>query len=112
MLRTMGRVMSVKTRQQRLAKALRAEDLPAFLITNLPDVRWTTGFTGSNAAVAVVVTARSVRMRLFTDGRYTTQAKEEVQGAAVTIAQKAASTEAIEWLEKAGVARCGFDAST
>jgi Xaa-Pro aminopeptidase len=81
-----------------------AEHIEALLVTHLPDVRWLCGFTGSNAAVAV--TARGAA--LFTDGRYTTQAREETQGARVVIAKKSALMEACAWLDKAA-RRAWFD---
>ena len=49
-------------------------DLTAVLVTNLPDVRYLTGFTGSNGA-ALVGSAIEVFM---TDGRYTERARREV----------------------------------
>jgi Xaa-Pro aminopeptidase len=63
-----------------------AQGMEALLVTHLPDVRWLCGFTGSNAALAV--TAK--KAALFTDGRYTTQAREETRGARVVIAKKSA----------------------
>ena len=48
---------------------------------------------------------------LFTDGRYTAQAKAEAVGTRVVIAAKPAVVAACEWLEAAGVRRCGFDES-
>ncbi len=68
--------------------------LPGLLVTHLPDVRYLCGFTGSNAAVAM--TRRAVR--LFTDGRYTTQAAEEVSGAKVEIVSSSPAIAAVQWL--------------
>jgi Xaa-Pro aminopeptidase len=51
----------------------------AILITHLPNVRYLTGFTGSNGAV--LVTPRE--MTLFTDPRYTLQAGREYAGPVV-----------------------------
>jgi len=76
------------------------------LVTHLPDVRYLSGFTGSNAAL-VLAGGRAV---LFTDGRYTAQAKQEARGLRVVIAKKAAAIAASEWLAAAKVRRCGFDA--
>jgi len=70
--------------------------IKALLVTHLPDVRWLCGFTGSNAALAV--TAKNAT--LFTDGRYTAQAKEETRGARVAIAKKSALKEACALLEE------------
>lgn len=64
--------------------------IEALLVTHLPDVRWLCGFTGSNAALAV--TPRQAV--LFTDGRYTAQAREESRGARVVIAKQSALKEA------------------
>ncbi|HEX4308677.1 MAG TPA: aminopeptidase P family protein [Acidobacteriaceae bacterium] len=70
-------------------RAMADERIGALLVTHLPDVRWLCGFTGSNAAVAVT----PEQAVLFTDGRYTTQARQETQGARVVIAKKSALRE-------------------
>ncbi len=81
---------------------------PALLVTNLPDVRYLTGFTGSNAALVVLAGSRK-SARLFTDGRYTAQAQQQVQGATVRIAPKSALAEACAYAAESGAATCGFD---
>jgi Xaa-Pro aminopeptidase len=53
--------------------------LGALLVTNMTNVRWLTGFTGSSA-VAVV---RPDRLVLVTDGRYAARAEAELAAAAV-----------------------------
>jgi Xaa-Pro aminopeptidase len=68
--------------------------LPALLVTHLPDVRYLSGFTGSSAALAI--TRRAAR--LFTDGRYITQAAEEVKAAKVQIVSSSPSVNAVQWL--------------
>lgn len=92
-------------RRRRVARAVAAEGLPALLVTHLPDIRYLTGFTGSSGVVALV----GQRATLFTDGRYATQAKTEVRGAAVTIVDKPALQVACEWIKEGGATRCGFD---
>ena len=87
--------------------AVKTAGVEALLVTHLPDVRYLSGFTGSNA-VLVMFGARSV---LFTDGRYTLQAKSEVQGSRVVIAKVPALLAACQWMKTAGVRRCGFDAA-
>lgn len=79
--------------------------MDALLITHLPDVRWLCGFRGSNAALALA----GGRAVLFTDGRYTAQAKAEAAGVKVVIEAKSAASAACGWLVSAGVKRCGFD---
>ncbi len=79
---------------------------PAILVTHLPDVRYLSGFTGSSAAVAI--TRRSAR--LFTDGRYRTQAAEEVEAARVEIVSNSPAVSAVEWLAaEPSVLLAGFD---
>jgi Xaa-Pro aminopeptidase len=53
--------------------------LDAVLVTNLTNVRWLTGFTGSSA-VAAVLPDRTV---LVTDGRYAARAEAELRAAGV-----------------------------
>jgi Xaa-Pro aminopeptidase len=79
----------------------------ALLVTHGPDVRWLTGFTGSSGAVALAKGA----VTLFTDGRYTSQAKAEAgRGVRVMIGKGAPGGLAAGWLADRGVKRCGFDA--
>lgn len=86
--------------------AAKAGGVDALLVTHLPDVRWLCGFTGSNAALVLSAGRRAV---LFTDGRYTSQAKAEAVGIQVVISPKSAAIAACEWLAAAHVSRCGFD---
>ena len=60
-------------RRDRLRAGIRAAGLDAALITRLVNVRYLTGFTGSNAALLVPADPER-RDVLCTDGRYTTQA--------------------------------------
>jgi Xaa-Pro aminopeptidase len=76
-------------RWRAVRRAMAEQEIEALLVTHLPDVRWLCGFTGSNAALAVTAT----KAALFTDGRYTTQAREETRGARVAIAKKSALRE-------------------
>jgi Xaa-Pro aminopeptidase len=87
--------MSDGARLRALRAAMDKEDVAALLVTHLPDVRWLCGFSGSNAALAV--TAKTAV--LFTDGRYTVQAKQETRGARVVIAKTSALKEACALLE-------------
>jgi Xaa-Pro aminopeptidase len=80
----------------------------AFVATHLPDVRWLSGFTGSSGAVAVA----QGKAALFTDGRYTTQARAEAQGLRIVIGKGSPAAAAVKWLAERGVRRCGFDSAT
>jgi Xaa-Pro aminopeptidase len=81
-------------RLRRLWSDVEREDLDALLVTHLPNVHYLCGFTGS--AAALLLTNRG--SILFTDGRYRTQAREEVNGARVVIARKSPLVAAAEWL--------------
>jgi Xaa-Pro aminopeptidase len=88
--------------RRRLTKA----GLHGLLVTHLPDLRYLSGFTGSSAALAI--TRRAAR--LFTDGRYKTQAAQEVSAAEVQIVGSSPSVNAVEWLAaQSGVEFAGFD---
>jgi Xaa-Pro aminopeptidase len=64
-------------RRRALRDLLRAGNLDALLVTDLLNIRYLTGFTGSNAAL--LVHAESEDHTVFcTDGRYTTQSAVEV----------------------------------
>jgi Xaa-Pro aminopeptidase len=89
-----------------LRRKLTRAGLPGLLVTHLPDLRYLCGFTGSSAALAV--TRRNAR--LFTDGRYTAQAAEEVKAARVQIVSSSPAVAAIQWLAaQPGVALAAFD---
>lgn len=74
--------MGVAERQERLRRRLEAEGLDALLISNLTNLRYLTGFSGTNGYLLVTPTAA----RFYTDGRYATQAAQMVRGAQITIA--------------------------
>jgi Xaa-Pro aminopeptidase len=89
-----------------LRRKLTKAGLPGLLVTHTPDLRYLSGFTGSSAALAV--TRRAAW--LFTDGRYTTQAAEEVKAAQVQIVSGAPAVAAVEWLAaQPGGEFAGFD---
>jgi Xaa-Pro aminopeptidase len=52
-----------------------------------------------------------MRAALFTDGRYTVQARAEALGMRVAIVKGSPMAAGVEWLAKLGATRCGFDAA-
>jgi Xaa-Pro aminopeptidase len=74
------RILQVRAR-------LEALDADALLLTSMPDIRWACGFTGSNGLLVVGPTVS----RFVTDGRYTEQARAEVEGADVHVAENGLS---------------------
>ena len=87
--------MDHKGRQRRLREALAAHRLDLLLVSYPPNLRYLCGFTGS-AGVLLLGEKGSV---FFTDGRYTAQARAEVQGARRVNARKAPLAAAAEWLK-------------
>jgi Xaa-Pro aminopeptidase len=71
--------MDVAGRLPRLRAALPDSGCEALLVTNLTNVRYLTGFTGSAATLLVLPD----ELVLVTDGRYDTQSHEQLQAADV-----------------------------
>lgn len=89
-----------------LRRKLTRAGFSGLLVTHLPDLRYLCGFTGSSAALAVT----RWKARLFTDGRYTAQAAEEVSAAQVQIVSGSPSVAAVEWIAaQPGVETVAFD---
>ncbi len=65
------------TRADRLAAVLERRELDSLLVSDLVNVRWLTGFTGTNGAAVVTRDARL----FLTDFRYTEQAEAQVDPA-------------------------------
>lgn len=98
--------MQHRVRRQAALEAARGAGVDALVVTHLPDVRWLSGFTGSSGAVALSKAGAA----LFTDGRYTTQAKAEAAGLRVVIGKGSPGAQAAAWLAERKVKKCGFDA--
>jgi Xaa-Pro aminopeptidase len=86
--------MDYVARVRRLLIALSSNRLDAMLITHLPNIRYLCGFTGSSAVLLVAECGST----LFTDGRYRTQARQEVKGSRIVIVSKSPLIAAAEWL--------------
>jgi Xaa-Pro aminopeptidase len=76
---------------------LEKKRLDTVLITHLPNVRYLCGFSGSSGVLAF---ARG-DWAFFTDGRYTGQARAQVQGAAVVVKPQVPLVNAAAWVAKA-----------
>ena len=77
----------------------------ALLVTNLNNVRYLTGFTGSNGTVLL---GRDGAARLFTDPRYTIQAGTQAD-CAVTIAKGQMNEAIVKAVAKAGYRRIAVE---
>ena len=99
--------MSHASRRAALRGLLRAADVEALLVTDLVNVRYLTGFTGSNATLLLHADGDAAS-RFCTDGRYDTQSAKEVgdlervidRGGALVLARSA---------DDLGVSRLGFE---
>lgn len=96
-----------QSRLAALSRHLEDARLDALVVTHLPNVRYLCAFTGS--AGTLLVYARGAV--LFTDGRYRTQARHEVQGAGVRIVRGDNLAAAGKHLKGRGRLRAGFEAA-
>ncbi|MEU5696279.1 Xaa-Pro peptidase family protein [Actinosynnema sp. NPDC020468] len=95
------------TRRAALRATLRETGLDALLVTNLLNVRYLTGFTGSNGAV--LVAAESDDRSVFcTDGRYTEQSAQQVPDLERVI-DRPCDVVLARWAVKDGAGRVGFE---
>jgi Xaa-Pro aminopeptidase len=92
-------------RWDRIDEILTASRLDGFVISGLPNVRYLTGFTGSSALL-LITPGEAV---LFTDGRYKTQARQEVRGARVTVARASLVRALHGSVKRRGLRRLGFE---
>src|ERR1051326_2736130 len=100
--------MNFVARQNKLAAALRNKGLDALLVTHLPNIRYLCGFTGTAGALLVLAGSRSHKSTFYTDGRYTQQAHEQVEGARAVIGKRAAFAEACAGAQRLKVGMLGF----
>lgn len=89
-------------RRARLRERLDEHDLPALLVTHLVNVRYLTGFTGSNGAL--LVGPDDDHTVLFTDGRYEAQADEQVPDLAHDIGRGSLAERALDRVAAATLA--------
>jgi Xaa-Pro aminopeptidase len=85
--------MDYLRRQRAVREQLAGWRADALLVTHPPNIRYLCGFTGSAGVLAI----HAGKPVLFTDGRYTEQAREEVAGAQVVIGKSGAMSAAAMW---------------
>lgn len=97
---------SFPKRIRTVQESLLLHRIDGILFSNIGNIRYLSGFTGSDG----VLVLSSDGARLLVDGRYTTQAKSEVQGIAVIQYQN--KIQGIEQTVKdLGLQKIGFEAS-
>ncbi len=97
---------STAHRVSRLRALLRRSGAEAFLILDLKNIRYLTGFSGSDGALLV----GAGKPVLLVDGRYTTQAAKEAPGARVVLYGDKA-TGIADALSAGGYGKAGFEPS-
>jgi len=80
-------------------------EVPAALVTHLVNVRYLTGFTGSNAALLVTTDGTDV---LATDGRYITQSAQQAPDVERVIDRRVATILAA-WAAEAGMGTLAYE---
>lgn len=91
-------------RRRRLIPVLKESRVNGFLITGLPNVRYLSGFTGSNGAVLLT----RDRALLFTDPRYQSQAPQE-SDCEVKIARGPLFKEIVSVIKRLGLRSLAFE---
>jgi Xaa-Pro aminopeptidase len=99
--------MSSATRRAALRALLPGAGVDALLVTDLVNIRYLTGFTGSNAALLVHVDGDDASL-LCTDGRYRTQSAAEVPDLEAVI-DRACAIVLARRARELGIARLGFE---
>jgi len=94
-----------ENRRERAASLLDEAKLGALLVTNLHNVRYLTGFTGSNGAVLLLKHKPAV---LFTDPRYTVQSQQQVT-CRIRIAKGTLTKAILQEIGRSRVRRVGFE---
>jgi Xaa-Pro aminopeptidase len=93
-------------RRAALSARIRLAELDAMLVTDLINVRYLSGFTGSNAALLVFADNRAPV--LATDGRYRTQAAQQAPDLEVAI-ERACGCYLVGRAAAGGAQRLGFE---
>lgn len=94
-----------ENRRASAAELVRESKLDALLVTNLHNVRYLTGFTGSNGAVLL---RKNGAATLFTDPRYTVQSKQQAT-CAVKIAKGPLTKSILQVIAAKRLGRIGFE---
>lgn len=98
--------MTISQRRDRLRARLVSAELDAILVTDLVNVRYLSGFTGSNAAL--LIRADDPTPVLATDGRYRTQAAQQAPDAQIVI-ERACAPHLAGRAAQGGARRLGFE---
>jgi Xaa-Pro aminopeptidase len=96
---------SFARRRRELVRELKQRELDCLLVTHPANWYYLTGFTGESGIL--VVASRGTT--LVTDGRFTTQAREESPGIRLELQKGALYSSLGDWLRQSGIRRAGYD---
>lgn len=94
-----------RNRRKQIVQGLKKRDLDCLLVTHPPNWYYLTGFTGESGVLAITPHGTT----LITDGRFTTQAREESPGIRVELQKGSLYASAGEWLARHKLTRPGYD---
>jgi Xaa-Pro aminopeptidase len=97
--------MNHAARRDKLAARLPSLEVDALLVTRLPNVRYLTGFSGSNGQFLLAES----EVVFFTDRRYEEQSRREVPDALREIYPREFAAAVVQACRDAGVERLGFE---
>jgi Xaa-Pro aminopeptidase len=100
-------VSNIQTRLEGLRHAINLKKIDAFLVSNIKNIRYLTGFTGSSAFALVT----GDRAFFFTDFRYKEQAESEVQNLERGLEKGKRISLIRSMIKKLGIRRLGFESS-
>jgi Xaa-Pro aminopeptidase len=98
--------MDYRSRQKKFRQSLEDRKFDAFVVTHPANLRYLCGYTGSNGLL-LFLKGRGI---FFTDGRYTEQAREEVEGVRVVISKDPLLQTAAKSVSTLSSAAIGFEA--
>ena len=93
------------TRRRKTVKELKRRGIDCLLVTHPANWYYLTGFTGESGVLALTADGTT----LITDGRFTTQARDEASGVRVRLQKGSLYQCAGEWLAQQKIRRVGFD---
>jgi Xaa-Pro aminopeptidase len=93
------------TRRRNVVRELKRRGLDCLLVTHPANWYYLTGFAG-DSGILVVAPGRTT---LITDGRFTTQAKEEAPDIRLELQKGSAYASAGLWLKQQNIGRAGYD---
>src|SRR5580693_8228831 len=96
-----------RERRSALAAQLAAEEADAILVGFLPNVRYLTGYTGSNGILLLLASGEAA---FFTDPRYTIQAAAEVD-CRIQVSKGPLLPDVVALVARKKVRRLGFEKS-